>query len=117
MTTWELGINGFSWHLEVDAIKREAEMALEIGYRWAYGDMGVWGPGVLEMVHAAMATVGLPMWSAHGATGIQAWEFDIAGAAERMGDQIRRAGALGIGHITYHTMVNDTTREAPAIVA
>jgi sugar phosphate isomerase/epimerase len=116
MTTWELGINGFSWHLGADVIKREAEMALEIGYRWAYADMGTWGPGTLEMAHAAMASVGLPIWSAHGATGIKGWEFDVEGAAERMGDQIRRASELGIGHVCYHTMVNDTTRESPAIV-
>ena len=117
MNTRELGINGFSWHEDADAIKREADAAMEIGYQWAYGDMGVWGPGTLEMAHAAMATVGLPIWSTHGATGIKGWEFDVEGAVERMGDQIRRAGALGIGHITYHTMVNDTMREAPAIVA
>ena len=55
MTTWELGINGFSWHLGADAIKREAEMA-----------------------HAAMATVGLPIWSTHRAAGLPSCRVDGA---------------------------------------
>jgi sugar phosphate isomerase/epimerase len=117
MTTRELGINGFSWHLDADTLKREADMALAIGYRWAYGDMGVWAPDVLEMAHDVLTRTGLPIWSTHGVTGVQEWDFDVEAAFDRMAEQVRRVGSLGIGNVTYHTMVNDTNREAPDLVA
>jgi len=117
MSTRELGINGFSWHLDADTLKREAEMVLALGYRWAYGDMGVWAPGALETAHEVFRGSGLPIWSTHGVTGVQEWDFDVDAAFDRMSEQVRRIGSLEIGNVTYHTMVNDTNREAPEVVS
>lgn len=117
MTTWDLGINGFSWHADEDVLRREADLALAIGYRYAYGDMGMWGEEVLEKAHRVFEPLGLKIWSTHGVTGIRGWEYDVDGAAERMGEQIRRAGAMGIGHVTYHTIMMDMSKEDPAVAA
>jgi sugar phosphate isomerase/epimerase len=117
MTTWDMGISGFSWHEDEETLRREAAQAAEIGYRYAYGDMGIWGDGVLETATRAFESAGMKIWSTHGVTGVDAWEFDIDAAADRMSEQIERASEFGIGNITYHTMVNDTERDDPVIVA
>ncbi len=117
MSQREVGIGGFSWHKDADTLAREATAAREIGYRWAYGDGGVWAEGALEQALSVLGQEGLKIWSTHGITGINEWEFDIDGAVERMGEQVRRVGGLGIENVTYHTMVNDTNREPDSIVA
>ncbi len=113
---WELGINGFDWLGSEDALRAQAEMVLDLGYTYAYADWDVWHPDVLEKAHRAFEPTGLTLWSAHGVTGVTEWEFDIDAACERMGEQIRRVAAVGIGNITYHTMVMEYERDDPARV-
>jgi sugar phosphate isomerase/epimerase len=117
MTQRELGINGFSWHRDADALTREGETAAQLGFRWIMGDGGVWAEGVLETAVDALGKSGLKFWSVHGITGVKGWEFDIPAAIERMGAQIRRAGDCGVGNIAFHTLVNSTDREPAPVVA
>jgi sugar phosphate isomerase/epimerase len=113
---WELGINGFDWLGTDDSLRTQARLALEIGYTYVFADWDVWHPDMLERAHGIFAEEGLTIFSTHGVTGITEWEFDIDAAAQRMSEQIRRAAALGIGNITYHTMVMETERDTPARV-
>ena len=117
MNNREVGISGFSWHEDTATLAREAAYAAELGYSWVYGDGEVWSGDVLENAHRIMGSKDLKFWSVHGVSGVDSWQFDIDDVYEKMIEQVRRTGALGIPNITFHTMINDTNREPAPLVA
>ena len=117
MKTWQLGISAFSWLSDENVLRREAETALSMGYRFAYGSMAVWEDDRLETAHRVFRQCGLPFYSVHGITGVDSWEFDVHNVASGMIALLERIDRLDIRNITFHTLVPGDEREDPTEVA